>query len=84
MPDPEPVAPETMVSHDAELDAVHGQPAPFVTAIVRLLVAADGSETLVGDTLALQTGAACVTEKTRPPMVIVAVRGVVPVFAVIA
>jgi hypothetical protein len=77
-----PLAPEVIVIHGTELVAVHAQPAAVVTLTV-LNADAAVSETLVVDSVMVQTGAACVTVKTRPPMVNDPVRAALVVFAVI-
>ena len=68
--------------HGTELVAVHAHVLPVVTCTL-LNADADVKDTLVVDTTTLQTGAAWATEKERPPMLNVAVRGTLPVFAAI-
>lgn len=82
VPLPLPAAPETMVTHGAELPALHAQPAPVVTD-TDPVVAAAGTVDAVGDTAKLQP-AACVTVNGCPAIVSVAVRAVAKVFAAIA
>ena len=59
VPLPLPAAPETMVTHDAELPALHTQPAPVLTDTDPVVAAAD-TVVAVGETAKLQP-AACVT-----------------------
>ena len=82
-PLPVPFAPEAIVIHDTELVAVQAHPAPVPT-LTLLNAGADVSDTLVVDNTTLQSGAAWVTEKTRPPIVIDPVLAVLEVFAAIA
>jgi hypothetical protein len=79
-PGPVPEPPDATVIHGTELTADHEQPAPVATITVRK-AEADVSDTAVADSEIAQTGAACVTEKMRPPMVSVAVRAPFVVFA---
>jgi hypothetical protein len=57
-----------MVIHGTELVAVQEHPLPDVTLTLRNAEAAV-KDTLVVESTMLQCGAACVTEKTRPPIV---------------
>lgn len=66
--------------HGTELTADHAQPPLVVTETVRK-AEAEVSETAVADSEIAQIGAACVTEKMRPPIVSVAVRTAFVVFA---
>jgi hypothetical protein len=80
LPLPVPLAPEVMVIHDTELDAVQLQPGPAVTDALCDEPPAD-SERLVGETLNAQIGAACVIVNVWPAIVSVPVREAVVVFA---
>jgi hypothetical protein len=81
VPLPVPVAPETIVTHGAELPALQPQPAPVLTD-TDPLVAAAGTAEAVGETAKLQPGA-CVTVNGCPAIVSVPVRAVGDVFAAI-
>lgn len=69
--------------HATELVAVQAHPLPVPTFTL-LNAGAEVSDTLVVESTTLQSGAACVTEKTRPPIVSDPVRAVFEVFAAIA
>ena len=81
VPSPEPLAPDVMVSHEAELAAVHEQPASVSTLTVPL-VAAAGTEAVTGEMAKLQAWPAWVTVNVWPAIVIVPVRLDVVGFAV--
>jgi hypothetical protein len=76
---PDPVRDPAIVAQVAFEDVDHEQVDEVVTVIVPL-VPAGGAAIAVGDT-AIAHGAACVTVKVCPPIVIVPLRDVVPVFA---
>jgi len=80
LPEPVPVAPVRMVTHEALLVAVQLHPAPAVTATVPMPPEA-GRDWLVGEIVNEHGAAACVTVNVLAPIVSVPVRGVVPVFA---
>jgi hypothetical protein len=71
------------VIHGTELVAVHEHPLPELTLTLRN-ADAEVKDTLVVESTMLQRGAACVTEKTRPPMVNDPVRLAFDVFSAIA
>jgi hypothetical protein len=81
-PFPLPAAPETMVTHDAELLAFHAHPAPALTEIDPVVAAAETVEA-VGETANVQP-AACVTANGCPAIVKVPVRAAAAVLAAIA
>lgn len=83
MPLPLPLAPLSMVSQAAPLDAVHAHAAGSVTATVPCAPAA-ATEAPVGASAAVQTTPAWVTVKVWPPTVIVPVREASAVFAATA
>ena len=80
LPEPVPLAPVKIVTHDAPLVAVQLQPAPAVTITVPLPPVAD-SDWLAGEIVNEHGAADWVTVNVLPPIVSVPVRGVVPVFA---
>jgi hypothetical protein len=82
LPEPVPLAPLPIVTHDAPLVAVQLQPAVVVTSTEPLPPAAD-SDWLVADIANEHGGAAWVTVNVLPPTLSVAVRERGPVFAVI-
>lgn len=82
LPEPVPLAPLEIVTHDAPLVAVQLQPAVVVTSTEPLPPAAD-SDWLAAEIANEHGGAAWVTVNVSPPMLSVAVRETVPVFAVI-
>jgi hypothetical protein len=82
-PLPVPFPPAVMVIQGTELVAVHVHPVAALTFTTRNAVVAD-SVTLVVESEMAQTGAACVTVKTRPPIVSVAVLEAFDVLAAIA
>lgn len=77
-----PLDPLVIVIHDAELTAVHAHPVAVETCTFRSVTPAV-TATLVVESTAAHVGAACVTEKTRPPIVSVPVRAVFEVLAAI-
>jgi hypothetical protein len=80
LPEPVPLAPVRIVTHDALLVAVQLQPAPAVTITVPLPPEAE-RDWPVGEIVNEHPGAAWVTVNVLPPIVSVPVRGVVPRFA---
>lgn len=80
LPEPVPLAPVRMVTHDALLVAVQLQPAPAVTITVPMPPEA-ARDWLAGEIVNEHGAAACVTVNVLPPTVSVPVRGVAPVFA---
>jgi hypothetical protein len=81
VPSPDPLAPDVMVSHDADVDAVHAQPVS-VSTLTLPLVAAAGTEAVTGAMAKLQACPAWVTVKVWPAIVIVPVRAEVDGLAV--
>ena len=81
-PFPVPLAPEAIVIHDTELVAVQAHPLPVPTFTL-LNAGAEVSDTLVVESTTAHSGAAWVTEKTRPPIVIEPVLAVLDVFVAI-
>ena len=75
-----PLAPAVIVIHETELAALQAHPPPVVT-VTLLKAGAAVSDTLVVERTTLHKGAACVTEKTRPPMVSDPVLELLDVFA---
>jgi hypothetical protein len=83
LPEPDPVAPATIVIHDALLLAVHAQPAPAVTVVFPVPPAL--ANVCVEGTAAYEQAApAWVTVNVAPAIVSVPVRLVVKVFAATA
>ena len=80
VPDPVPLAPLVMVTHVDPLDAAQLQFDDVVTVTVPVPPVA-GSVALAGAIVNVHVAAACVTVNVCPPIVIVPVRAVVPVFA---
>ena len=78
---PLPLAPAPIVSHESLLAAVQLQPAPAVTVIEPLVASDDVRFDDVGEMVNVHGAPACVTVKVCPPIVIVPLREVVPVFA---
>jgi len=78
---PVPLAPPPIVSQASLLVAVQLQPAPAVTVIEPLIAIDDVRFDDVGEIVNVHGAPACVTVKLCPPIVIVPVREVVPVFA---
>jgi hypothetical protein len=79
LPEPLPVAPLVIVTHEAPLVAVQLHPAVVVTVTVPL-PPDPASDWLVGEMVNAQGGPACVTERVLPATATVPVRDVVPVF----
>ena len=82
-PLPVPFPPAVMVIQGTELVAVHVHPVAALTFTTRNAVVAD-SVTLVVESVMSQSGAACVTVNTRPPIVSVPVLAALEVLAAIA
>ena len=80
LPEPVPLAPLEIVTHDAPLVAVQLHPEVVVTVTVPPPPAAD-NDWLVGEIVYEQGAAAWVTVNVLPPTVSVPVRETVPVFA---
>ena len=78
---PLPLAPALMVSQVALLVAVQLQPVPAVTVTVPVVATEDVRLDEVGAIVNVHGAPACVTVNVCPPIVIVPVREVVPVFA---
>ena len=78
---PVPLAPAPIVIHASLLVAVQLQPAPAVTVIEPLAASDDGRLFEVGEIVSVHETPACVTVNVCPPMVIVPLRELVPVFA---
>ena len=79
---PLPLAPAVTVSQlVALLTAVQLQPVPAVTVTVPVVAPDDARVDEVGAIVNVHGAPACVTVKVWPPIVIVPVRDVVPVFA---
>jgi hypothetical protein len=80
LPEPVPVAPLVIVTHDAPLVAVQVHPADVVTITVPLPPLAE-NDWLVGEIVNEHGAAAWVTVNVLPPTVSVPVRGAAPVLA---
>jgi len=78
---PLPLAPALIVIQVALLVAVQLQPVPAVTVTVPVAATEDVRFDDVGAIVNVHGAPACVTVKLCPPIVIVPVREVVPVFA---
>ena len=78
---PLPLAPALMVIQPTLLAAVQLQPVPAVTVTVPVAAADVVRFEEVGEMVNVQGAPAWVTVKVWPPIVIVPVRDVVPVFA---
>jgi hypothetical protein len=78
---PVPLAPVPIVIHESLLTAVQLQPDPAVTATLPLAAIHDGRFKDVGEIVTAHETPAWVTVKVCPPIAIVPVREVVPVFA---
>ena len=78
---PLPDAPALIVIHESLLAAVHAQPVPAVTVTVPVVAADEVRFDDVGAMVKVHGAPACVTVKVCPPIVIVPLREVVPVFA---
>jgi len=81
LPFPVPLAPAPIVIHASLLVAVQLQPVPAVTVIEPLAASDDGRLFDVGEIVNVHETPACVTVNVCPPMVIVPLRELVPVFA---
>jgi len=78
---PLPLAPALIVIQASLLAAVQLQPVPDVTVTVPVVATGDVRFDALGAIVIVQGAPACVTVKVCPPIVIVPVRDVVPVFA---
>jgi len=80
LPGPLPDKPLVIATHDAPLDEVQPQPAAVVTVTVPL-PPLGSSVCVVGEIVNVQDAVGCVTVYVWPPIVMVPVRLVAPVFA---
>jgi len=78
---PLPLAPAVIVIHASLLAAVQLQPVPAVTVTVPVVATEDVRFDEAGAIVNVHGAPACVTVNVCPPIVIVPVREVVPVFA---